>query len=40
MAKYETNPLQIRKKYTQLIRDELDLEHFSALEQKIVLQII
>ena len=40
MAKYETNPLKIRKKYTQLIRDELDLEHFSELEQKVVLQII
>ena len=40
MAKYETNPLKIREKYTQFIRDELSLGHLSELEQKVAIQMI
>lgn len=40
MAKFETNPLKIREKYTQFVRDELNLDQFSELEQKIAIQMI
>ncbi|HIO96494.1 MAG TPA: precorrin-8X methylmutase [Leucothrix sp.] len=40
MAKYETNPLKIREKNIQAIKDGLNLDHFSELEQKVAIQII
>ncbi len=40
MAKFETNPIKIRKKYTQFVRDELNLDQFSELEQKVAIQMI
>jgi len=40
MAKYETNPLKIREKFSKIIREQLDLEHLSELEQKVAIQMI
>ncbi|MEE9446104.1 MAG: precorrin-8X methylmutase [Cocleimonas sp.] len=40
MAKYETNPLKIREKFIHSIKDELNLDHFSELEQKVAIQMI
>ncbi len=40
MAKYEKNPLKIRKKYTQFVSDELNLAHLSELEQKVAIQMV
>lgn len=40
MIKYQKDPLKIREKSSKAIRKQLALDHFSELEQRIVIQII